>query len=230
MINKVSTRIQSRLSRKNIKVSLSEIKQIYSQMVTDADKPTDDEINAVTDYFINQFSKPTPVTQEETESNPQISATDIIETDSVLEEPEYEPPIASQQETQLVVSSADKQALVSTQSAALGFELSEQEAADIADMIDDVFADYSSFVINVTSAIKSYIAHKFDAIENELDSSSNDVRQYLADRNSRLNQKLADYADNVKGIKSDTQAIRQNLDNFKSAVLSRFRVGLLKKE
>ncbi|QIR41730.1 hypothetical protein HCG51_34130 (plasmid) [Tolypothrix sp. PCC 7910] len=125
---------------------------------------------------------------------------------------------------QIVVSSADKQALVSTQSAALGFELSEQETIAIADNIDNVFADYSAFVTSVTSAITGYIAHKFDEIEEKLDSSGNDVRKYLADRNFRLNQKLVDYANNVKNIKSDTEEIRENLQTTKNVVLSRFQI------
>lgn len=198
-------------------------------MVADANKPTNAEIDAITDYFIKQFSKPAPVTQEETElveteSNPEITAIDIIETDSTLEEPQNKSAIAVPEDNQIVVSSADKQALVSTQSAALGFELSEQETIAIADNIDNVFADYSAFVTSVTSAIKGYIAHKFDEIEEKLDSSGNEVRNYLADRNFRLNQKLVDYTNNVKSIQSDTEEMRENLRTTKNIVLSRFQI------
>lgn len=218
-MSKVSTRIQSRLKRKNIKITLGEIKDVLSQTAIDADNPTDSEIDAIVEHFVNQFSK--PVTQEqETELLETVSDDNVIISEEVEEQA-----IVSPEDNQIVVSSADKQALVSTQSVALGFELSEQETIAIADKIDNVFADYSAFVTSVTSAIKGYIAHKFDEIEEKLDSSGDEVRNYLADRNLRLNQKLVDYADNVKSIKSDTDEIRENLKTTKNVVLSRFRLS-----
>jgi hypothetical protein len=57
MVNKIATRIQSRLSRKGIKITLGDIKNAYSQMVADDQNPTDEEVDAVTDYFIAQSSK-----------------------------------------------------------------------------------------------------------------------------------------------------------------------------
>ena len=57
MVNKIATRIQSRLSRKGLKVTLGEIKTVYSQMVADDQNPTDAEVDQVTEYFISQSSK-----------------------------------------------------------------------------------------------------------------------------------------------------------------------------
>lgn len=214
-MSKIATRIQSRLTRKHIKVTLGEIKDALCQIAIDADNPTNDEVDSVTEYFVNQFSK--PVAQEQ-ETEP----LEIVSDDNVSEEIEQQA-FALSEDNQLVVSDADKQALVSAQSSVLGFNLTEEETTTIADSIDDVFADYSSFVVDVTAAIKGYIANKFDEIESELDSSGNDLREYLASRNSRLNQKLSNYADNVRSIKTDAQSARENLKTSKETVLSRFR-------
>ncbi|MHC5731019.1 MAG: hypothetical protein ACYTXY_44375, partial [Nostoc sp.] len=90
----------------------------------------------------------------------------------------------------LAVTNADKQALVSTHSMALGFELSEQECLVVADNIDDVFSDYSSFLTSVTSAIRGYVDHRFDEVESALDTNAHVVRSHIADRATKLNQKV----------------------------------------
>lgn len=65
MVNKIATRIQSRLSRKGLKVTLREIKTVYTEMVEDPQNPTDEEVNTVTEHFINQASKLSPIPQTE---------------------------------------------------------------------------------------------------------------------------------------------------------------------
>lgn len=235
MINKVATRIQSRLARKNIRVSLGNIKKVYSENVVNTEKPTDEEIDIITNHFVNELSKPTLSNDSGESDNKELGLTDdnisneISNVDLTIEANSDNDGIVeiseNPQETyQLAISNADKQSMITTQSAALGIELTEDEAASIANTIDDVFDDYASFLTQVTSAVKSYIAHKFDSIESELFKSSSDLKQYLADRNEQLNQKLVSYTNNVRSIQTDTQEIRDNLNKSKNAVLSRFRV------
>lgn len=119
----------------------------------------------------------------------------------------------------LAVTNTDKQALVSTQSLALGFELSEQECLVIADGVDDVFNDYSSFLTSVTTAIRGYVDHRFDEVESALDSNAHAVRSHIADRTTRLNQKVENFSTNVK---ADIGGIRQHIKSSKANILSRF--------
>lgn len=119
----------------------------------------------------------------------------------------------------LAVTNADKQALVSTQSLALGFELSEQECLVVADNLDDVFSDYSSFLTSVTSAIRGYVDHRFDEVESALDTNADAVRSHIADRATKLNQKVENFSTNVK---ADIGGIRQNIKSSKVNILSRF--------
>ncbi|HYW21921.1 MAG TPA: hypothetical protein VE956_21945 [Nodularia sp. (in: cyanobacteria)] len=122
----------------------------------------------------------------------------------------------------LAVTNADKQALVSTQSLALGFELSEQECLVVADSVDDVFSDYASFLTSVTSAIRGYVDHRFDQVESALDTNANAVRSHIADRATRLNQKVENFSINVK---ADIGGIRQNIKSSKANILSRFALS-----
>ncbi|MFW9262631.1 hypothetical protein [Nostoc sp. CALU 546] len=119
----------------------------------------------------------------------------------------------------LAVTNADKQALVSTQSLALGFELSEQECLLVADNLDDVFNDYASFLTSVTTAIKGYVDHRFNEAESTLDTNADVVRSHIADRAARLNQKVENFSTNVK---ADIGGIRQNIKSSKANILSRF--------
>ena len=119
----------------------------------------------------------------------------------------------------LAVTNVDKQALVSTQSMALGFELSEQECLVVADNIDDVFNDYSSFLTSVTTAIKGYVDHRFNEVESALETNADAVRSHIADRAARLNQKVENFSTNVK---ADIGGIRQNIKSSKANILSRF--------
>jgi uncharacterized protein YukE len=61
MINTLATRIQSRLSRKGLKVVLGDIKKVLNQTVADIENITDVEVNTVTDHFINSATKLTVV-------------------------------------------------------------------------------------------------------------------------------------------------------------------------
>jgi hypothetical protein len=57
MVSKIATRIQSRLNRKGIKITLGDIKSAYFQMVSDVNNPTDIEIDQVTEHFINEATQ-----------------------------------------------------------------------------------------------------------------------------------------------------------------------------
>lgn len=167
---------------------------------------------------INHFCKGELAT--DTQNNIDTTSNNQLEIVSPNNEPL---PITPAHQNQIVISSVDKQALVSSQSSALGFTLTEEETMAVADSIDDVFNDYSLFISSVTNAIKGYIAHKFDTIESDLENSTTEVKEYLAERTNQLNEKVSGFADNVKSIQTDTTGIRNNLKTSQAAVLARFR-------
>lgn len=205
----------------------SELANVNS--VDTADCVTELEDNNATDELLHTEEQETEKIETE-ESVTKISVTEEqeiiapLETSTELdtnapEKPEKETPVSSG----LTVSSADKQALVSTQSMALGFELSEQECLVVADSVDDVFSDYSSFLNSVTSAIRGYIDHRFDEVETALDTNSLQVREHIADRATRLNQKVHNFSGNLK---ADLGGIRQQIKSSKANIINRFSLPI----
>lgn len=192
----------------------SEIKDYFDTNNLNHDSITDDEFHQA----VNHFCKGELST--DTQNKIDTTSNNELEIVSPNNKPE---PITSAKHNQIVISNSDKQALVSSQSSALGFTLTEEETIAVADSIDDVFNDYSSFISSVTNAIKGYIAHKFDTIEHDLESSTTEVREYLAARTNQLNEKVSGFADNVKSIQTDTTEIRNSLKTSQAAVLTRFR-------
>jgi hypothetical protein len=66
MLNKIATRIQTRLSRKGLKVVLGNIKDYLKANVGNIENITDVEVNAVTEYFINNATKLTVISDDVT--------------------------------------------------------------------------------------------------------------------------------------------------------------------
>lgn len=187
--------------------------------VDTADCVTELEDNNATDELLHTEELETgELETEEPEIIAPLKTSTELDTNAP-EKPEEETPVSSG----LTVSSADKQALVSTQSMALGFELSEQECLVVADSVDDVFSDYSSFLNSVTSAIRGYIDHRFDEVETALDTNSLQVREHIADRATRLNQKVNNFSGNLK---ADLGGIRQQIKSSKANILKRFSLPI----
>ncbi|WP_414546400.1 hypothetical protein, partial [Nostoc sp. CCY0012] len=65
MVTTIAKRIQSRLSRQGLKVSLGEIRPIYQEFVEDTDNPTDEEISAIFEHFINNATKLSVISEEQ---------------------------------------------------------------------------------------------------------------------------------------------------------------------
>ncbi|QLE59932.1 hypothetical protein [Nostoc sp. TCL26-01] len=81
MITTIAKRIQSRLSRQGVKVSLGEIRPIYKELVKDTNKPTDEEISAIVEHFTNNATKLSVISEEleidttaTTEEEPEVIA------------------------------------------------------------------------------------------------------------------------------------------------------------
>ena len=75
MINTIATRIQSRLSRKALKVALGEIKDYLKANVGNIENITDVEVNAVTEHFINSATKLVVVVDEVTTEQIEVEET-----------------------------------------------------------------------------------------------------------------------------------------------------------
>lgn len=95
MLTTIAKRVQSRLSRQGIKVTLSEVKEQCSHLIVDIDNPTDEELTKVVEYFIfaasqlsvvDEESAPVVVTTEEAVT----PAPGVEELDNQLDIQEHE--------------------------------------------------------------------------------------------------------------------------------------------
>jgi uncharacterized protein YukE len=64
MLTTIAKRIQSRLSRQGVKVALGEIKEQCDRLIPDIDNATETDILNVTEYFINNATKLTVVSDD----------------------------------------------------------------------------------------------------------------------------------------------------------------------
>ncbi|MFM6071894.1 MAG: hypothetical protein ACKPB9_09985, partial [Dolichospermum sp.] len=64
MLSTIAKRIQSRLSRQGVKVVLGEIKEQCDRLISDIDNATETDILNVTEYFINNATKLTVVSDD----------------------------------------------------------------------------------------------------------------------------------------------------------------------
>ena len=66
MLTTIAKRIQSRLSRQGVKVALGEIKEQCDRLIPDIDNATETDILNVTEYFINNATKLTVISDDVT--------------------------------------------------------------------------------------------------------------------------------------------------------------------
>ncbi|MHC5748125.1 MAG: hypothetical protein ACYTXT_41015, partial [Nostoc sp.] len=165
-------------------------------------------------------------------STSQLSVTDEPVEETFLVGPEDVQPdpetdnsqltIASREINSITVTSEDKRQIVTAQSSALGFELTEQETLSIASEVDDTFTDYSQFISTVTAAIKNYVDQKFDVIEQSFETNAQDLREHVSNRASRLNQKVNNFSGDMK---ADMGVIRQNIKSTQFSILARLNAA-----
>ncbi|MHC5861249.1 hypothetical protein [Nostoc sp.] len=185
----------------------------------DLDNPTKDQLSQAVDYL-------------KVKSTSQLSVVDELVEETFLVGPEDAQPdpeldnsqltIASREINSITVTSSDKRQIVTAQSSALGFELTEQETLSIASEVDDTFTDYSQFISTVTAAIKNYVDHKFDVIEQSFETNAQDLREHVSNRASKLNQKVNNFSGDIK---ADMGVIRQNIKSTQFSILARLNAA-----
>lgn len=127
--------------------------------------------SAIVDEVVKLLSAPTRYTESQ-----------IVAENSPLPTPQP----AEEQETGIVVSSEDKQDLISSQASCLGIELSEVEVVDLATSIKDSFLDHECLIEEVVTAIVTYHDHRTDRLEQKI----KDAREHIEYRRKQLNQTL----------------------------------------
>ena len=185
----------------------------------DLDNPTKEQLSQAVDYLKVKSTSQLSVVDE------LVEETFLVGSENAQLDPELDNSqltVASQEINSITVTSEDKRQIVTAQSSALGFELTEQETLSIAENVDDTFTDYSQFISTVTAAIKNYVDQKFDVIEQSFETNAQDLREHVSNRASRLNQKVNNFSGDIK---ADMGVIRQNIKSTQFSILARLNAA-----
>ncbi|MFK0735373.1 MAG: hypothetical protein ACIWVG_30260 [Gloeotrichia echinulata HAB0833] len=199
-MNKILTKIQSRLNRRGIKVSLGDIREKYLTAVLDYDNPTEDELSDVVDYFVRLTTLPVPIGLEPTSAQ--------IET---VEIPENETDNYNQQNA---ITPASKSELVSSAAQSLGIVLNTQEISEIANNVKSSSEELDDSLDEIKSAIVAFIKYKASLNSQKISQIVKDINQIAASEFHHNSQELTD------GLQGINQQLQQQSSDFKSQVKS----------
>ncbi|MFM6267363.1 MAG: hypothetical protein ACKPFA_12800, partial [Dolichospermum sp.] len=106
MLTTIAKRIQSRLSRQGVKISLGDVKSQCELMINDIDNPTENELLTVQEYFINNASQLVVIDDINTASIQNIASNSDDGDDSAIA------PLATTTKNELIANTAGELGIV----------------------------------------------------------------------------------------------------------------------
>jgi hypothetical protein len=211
MLNTIAKRIQSRLSRSGVKVTLSEIKTQCEETIKDINNPSEVELLAVQEYFLATATQLTVINDDIDSSNTaSIQGIDSSNTASIQD---IDGELAPQTEnTPAPLATTPKGELVGATAHQMGIVLNASEISLIAENISNSSDDFDQDIDSIKSAIMAFINHKSMINQSKINELINEVRQVVSEKNSQNSQLLSD------GLRNINQDIQEANKQFKSNV------------
>ena len=192
-------KLQSRLSRQNISVSLSEIREQIQIMNLDPDNLTEDQLIDVQNYFMNNATTLTVIATNESE----IIEVEVPTSNEILEVEEQKNQLATTTKSELISHAANS----------LNIELSTVDIEAIAANFNASSDDFTTTLDELKIAILAFIDHKIQSNNlmiantvNEIygiasagfESNNQHLNNSLSQLNKALNQQSADFKSRLK--------------------------------
>jgi len=229
MLTTVAKRIQSRLSRTGVKVTLGDVKSQCEQVISDIENPTEVELLAVQDYFMSNASQLTVINNDvdnvdsvdnpiNTESIPCIDSNDDLAIASNQPNQETLPqpaPLATTTQSQLITTTADQ----------MGIVLDASEISLIAENINHSSDDFDQDIDAIKSAIMAFVQHKAMVNQSKINQMIHEVREVVGTKNQENSQLLSD---GLRSINNDIQQANKQFKSNVSKALSAFNIPNLK--
>ncbi|WP_071192428.1 hypothetical protein [Trichormus sp. NMC-1] len=239
MLTIVAKRVQSRLSRKGLKVELKDIRTHLENTVSNVNKITKQETNQTTDYFMSTATKLTviqedvePMTTNEaaiqetlTNNNYEeiLIGEDNINSPSTIEElsefythPALFTPKTENEEIPTPQSSelatTTKNELVNSTAQNMGIALDTSEISLIAENINDSTDTLEQDIDAIKAAIIAFVEHKAMVSQQKINNLITEVREVVSEKNNENSQLLSD------GLSSINNDIQEANKQFKSNV------------
>jgi uncharacterized protein YukE len=199
-------KLQSRLSRQNISVSLSEIREQIQIMNLDVENLTEDDLQMISDHFMSQHKALIPVNESE------IIEVDLPTSSEILEAVE-------EQKNQLATTT--KNELVAKAANSLNIELSTVEIENIATNFTASSDDFTATLDELKAAILAFIDHKVNCNNLMIANTINEIYSVASEGFESNNQHLND------GLSQLNKALNQQSADFKSRLkntLTKFQI------
>ena len=230
MLTTIAKRIQSRLSRLGVKVSLGDIKGQCEQMISDLENPTEEEILAIQEYFMTTANQLTVVddvdTVDSVDTINTLSIQDIDSSDLYLNEAALTTEaIAPQTEQPAALATTTQSQSITSTASQMGIVLNASEISLIAENINHSSDDFDQDIDAIKSAIMAFIQHKSMINQSKINELIYEVREVVSEKNSENSQLLSD---GLKQINSDIQEANRAFKSNVGQCLSAFDIPALK--
>ena len=228
MLTTIAKRIQSRLSRSGVKVALGEIKEQCEKLIVDIKNPTEEDLLAVQEYFLESATQLTVINDDvDTVLTESIQDIEDVHTASIQEldnqeglaiapEPAPEPaPLATTPKGEMITATAHQ----------MGIILDASEISLIAENINNSSDDFDQDIDAIKSAIMAFINHKSLINQSKINELINEVREVVSEKNSQNSQLLSD---GLKQINSDIQEANRAFKSNVALCITAFDIPALK--
>jgi hypothetical protein len=214
-MDKFIKRLQTRASRKGINVSKSQVREVYTQVVTEPESPSDEEMRVVIQQLETQYQAPS---YEATDS--QLSVTEQSLPIQQQEPQQMTPAQATAQPSNSTLATSSRSSLAQATSANLG--ITQQQ---IQEAVEQQFGKEN---VETKQAILNYVAQDTFATAQELQTALSKLRQMRLDILMKLisdhNQASSSDENLLKTALLQASASRQKetedfFDSFESQLL-----------
>ena len=218
MLTTIAKRVQTRLSKQGVKVSLSDIRPVVEQSIKDIQNPTDQEVLSVVEYFMTTATSLTVTADvdNDVDSNP-INTESIFcidgQDDLAIAPPQA--PLATTNKSELVTATATQ----------MGIVLDASEISLIAENINHSSDDFDQDIDSIKAAIMAFIQHKSMLSQSKINDLINEVREVVSEKNSENSQLLSE---GLRSINSDIQEANKQFKSNVRTALSAFELPALK--
>jgi len=199
-------KLQSRLSRQNISVSLSEIREQIQRMNLDPENLTEDDLQMISDHFMSQHKALIPMNESE------IIEVEVPTSSEILEVVEEQKP---------ALATTTKSELVATAANSLNIELSTTEIEAIATNFNASSDDFTTTLDELKAAILAFINHKVSCNNLMITNTINEIYSVASEGFESNNQHLNN------GLSQLNAALNQQSNDFKSRLkntLAKFQI------
>lgn len=220
-LNTVATRIQTRLSRKGLKVTLGEIKDYLKVNVSDVENITDSDVNLATDYFMNAANQLTVINEELSTLSTSVDSEEIVIGGAIAPDDQDYPEqsragdITHTPQSQIITTTADQ----------MGIVLDAGEISLIAENITTSSDDFEQDIDAIKSAIIAFVEHKAMINQSKINNLIVEVREIVGKENQRNSRLLSE---GLNQINSDIQEANKDFKSNVKKALTAFNIPAIK--